>query len=147
MSLNNIKNMKKNDGFTIVELLIVIVVIGILAAITIVAYNGVQNRAKTASAQSLAETIEKKAEAWNAVKGSYPTLSQLTTGDSTVPEAKLDDTTSVQAANPTDEKKVGYKVCVLSSANVGVIVTYFTAPTGTAVTNGGTTTGTGVACS
>ena len=32
-------------GFTIVELLIVIVVIGILAAITIVAYNGVQQRA------------------------------------------------------------------------------------------------------
>lgn len=35
-------------GFTIVELLIVIVVIGILAAITIVAYNGVQGRAHTA---------------------------------------------------------------------------------------------------
>jgi len=34
-------------GFTIVELLIVIVVIGILAAITIVAYNGIQQRAKT----------------------------------------------------------------------------------------------------
>ena len=33
------------DGFTIVELLIVIVVIGILAAITIVAYNGLQKRA------------------------------------------------------------------------------------------------------
>jgi prepilin-type N-terminal cleavage/methylation domain-containing protein len=36
---------RKQTGFTIVELLIVIVVIGILAAITIVAYNGVQTRA------------------------------------------------------------------------------------------------------
>lgn len=36
----------KRSGFTIVELLIVIVVIGILAAITIVAYNGVQARAR-----------------------------------------------------------------------------------------------------
>ena len=36
----------KKTGFTIVELLIVIVVIGILAAITIVAYNGVQDRAR-----------------------------------------------------------------------------------------------------
>lgn len=35
---------KSKSGFTIVELLIVIVVIGILAAITIVAYNGIQNR-------------------------------------------------------------------------------------------------------
>jgi len=39
-------------GFTIVELLIVIVVIGILAGITIIAYNGVQNRAKVASVQA-----------------------------------------------------------------------------------------------
>src|SRR5665647_1062811 len=39
-------------GFTIVELLIVIVVIGILATLTIVAYTGIQDRAKTASLQS-----------------------------------------------------------------------------------------------
>lgn len=38
---------KKQTGFTIVELLIVIVVIGILAAITIVSYNGIQDRART----------------------------------------------------------------------------------------------------
>ena len=39
-------------GFTIVELLIVIVVIAILAAITIVAYNGIQNQAKAAAAHA-----------------------------------------------------------------------------------------------
>lgn len=37
---------KHNNGFTIVELLIVIVVIAILAAITIVAFNGVQQRSR-----------------------------------------------------------------------------------------------------
>lgn len=37
-----------NEGFTIVELLIVIVVIAILAAITIVSYNGIQTRAAEA---------------------------------------------------------------------------------------------------
>jgi len=42
----------KAQGFTIVELLIVIVVIGILAAITIVAYNGIQQRATVAAIQS-----------------------------------------------------------------------------------------------
>jgi len=38
----------KQSGFTIVELLIVIVVIGILAAISIVAYSGIQQRARDA---------------------------------------------------------------------------------------------------
>ena len=44
--------MKKQNGFTIVELLIVIVIIGILAAITVVAYNGIQQRAKNQAASS-----------------------------------------------------------------------------------------------
>ena len=41
-----------NHGFTIVELLVVIVVIGILAAITIVSYTGISQRATAASLQS-----------------------------------------------------------------------------------------------
>lgn len=42
----------KQKGFTIVELLIVIVVIAILAAITIVAFNGIQQRAKNSAIQA-----------------------------------------------------------------------------------------------
>ena len=42
----------KNSGFTIVELLVVIVVIGILAAITIVSYTGISQKATVASIQS-----------------------------------------------------------------------------------------------
>ncbi|MCC4268022.1 prepilin-type N-terminal cleavage/methylation domain-containing protein [Microbacterium schleiferi] len=45
----------RGRGFTIVELLIVIVVIAILAAITIVAYNGIQDRAKASAAQAAAK--------------------------------------------------------------------------------------------
>lgn len=49
----------KQTGFTIVELLIVIVVIGILAAITIVAFNGVQDRAKASRANSDLSSLAK----------------------------------------------------------------------------------------
>ena len=42
----------KNRGFTIVELLIVVVVIAILAAITIVSYNGITQRAKDATVKN-----------------------------------------------------------------------------------------------
>lgn len=48
-----------DSGFTIVELLIVIVVIAILAAIVIVAYNGVQQRAQTSAIASGFESISK----------------------------------------------------------------------------------------
>lgn len=60
------------NGFTIVELLIVIVVIGILAAITIVSYNGLQTRAKLAKIQSDIAQVRKLVEAYNAEHGQYP---------------------------------------------------------------------------
>jgi type IV pilus assembly protein PilA len=66
MTFTNIKKMKDERGFTIVELLIVIVVIAILAAIVIIAYQGVTARANTSKAQTNAVAIQKKAEAYNA---------------------------------------------------------------------------------
>ncbi|MNQ20004.1 Type II secretion system protein G precursor [compost metagenome] len=60
-------------GFTIVELLIVIVIIGILAAITIVAYNGIQNRANDTSVRSDLANIAKQFGTFYALNGQYPT--------------------------------------------------------------------------
>ena len=54
--------MRRPDGFTIVELLIVIVVIAILAAITVVAFNGIQDRARNSSIQTDLTNFAKKIE-------------------------------------------------------------------------------------
>lgn len=72
--------LKKQTGFTIVELLIVIVVIGILAAITIVAYNGVQNRANDTTVKNDLSSMARQVVAFHAINGRYPTQSQFFTG-------------------------------------------------------------------
>ena len=59
-------------GFTIVELLIVIVVIAILAAISIVAYNGIQQRANNTAIINAASQTLKAIQAYYAQEGVYP---------------------------------------------------------------------------
>ena len=63
---------KTKSGFTIVELLIVIVVIGILAAITIVAFNGIQDRARDTRRVQDMNSIVKALEVYKIQNGNYP---------------------------------------------------------------------------
>lgn len=63
---------KSQKGFTIVELLIVIVVIAILAAISIVAFTGVQQRARDTQRAANAKTVSDAFSAYNADKGYWP---------------------------------------------------------------------------
>jgi prepilin-type N-terminal cleavage/methylation domain-containing protein len=66
---------RHQNGFTIVELLVVIVVIGILAAIVIVAYNGVQNRARTSAVVGALRQASSKIGVWQVDNGTQsPTL-------------------------------------------------------------------------
>ena len=119
-------------------------VIAILAAITIVAYNGIQNRAKASSGLSLANNTIKKAEAWNAILSTYPSYCQLATftlvptgtatgigaagcvaagGTPAVSEAKIDDpndlsTLDVTATTAAGGQVVTYKKCTTNGAKV-----------------------------
>lgn len=62
----------KQRGFTIVELLIVVVVIAILAAITIVAYNGISTRAVESTLKSDLSTGAKQIQMFKTTNGAYP---------------------------------------------------------------------------
>jgi type II secretion system protein G len=68
-----VKGHVQQKGFTIVELLIVIVVIGILAAIVIVAYQGVTARANDTSRIDSITKIRKGLELYKTINGTYPT--------------------------------------------------------------------------
>lgn len=59
-------------GFTIVELLVVIVVIGILAAITIVAYNGFQQKARESRIAAQLSQARKQMELERIENGVWP---------------------------------------------------------------------------
>lgn len=63
---------KATSGFTIVELLIVIVVIAILAAISIVAYTGIQERARNARRADSVAKIKRSLELYRAEHNRYP---------------------------------------------------------------------------
>lgn len=60
------------NGFTIVELLIVVVIIGVLAAIVIVAYNGVQHMAVVSSVKSDLNGAAKSMAMESVKTGAYP---------------------------------------------------------------------------
>ncbi len=60
-------------GFTIVELLVVVVIIGILAAVTIVAYTGISNRATVASIQADLTNASNVFRMDQVVNSKYPT--------------------------------------------------------------------------
>jgi prepilin-type N-terminal cleavage/methylation domain-containing protein len=67
---------KHNKGFTLVELLIVIVVIAILAAITVVVYNGLSSRANDAAIKSEIANVDKKIRVFQELNGKLPTTLQ-----------------------------------------------------------------------
>ena len=67
----------KQSGFTIVELLIVIVVIGILAGLVVTTFTGIQQKARNTERQTDIKAIHGQVEAYYAQNGKYPTLANL----------------------------------------------------------------------
>ena len=77
--MRSLQSFKQQKGFTIVELLIVIVVIGILAALVIVTFSGIQQRARDTERKTDVNAIQGHVEAFYAQNGYYPTRGNLNT--------------------------------------------------------------------
>ncbi|MEO6761381.1 MAG: prepilin-type N-terminal cleavage/methylation domain-containing protein [Candidatus Saccharimonadales bacterium] len=67
----------KSKGFTIVELLIVIVIIAILATLVIVTFTGIQKKARDSQRQTDINAVDSHLEAFYAEKGFYPSFADL----------------------------------------------------------------------
>jgi type II secretion system protein G len=64
--------MRNERGFTIMELLVVIVIIGVLAAIGVPAYNNITDRARTSACAANRQTLDTIIAMYNADWGDYP---------------------------------------------------------------------------
>jgi prepilin-type N-terminal cleavage/methylation domain-containing protein len=105
---NNKDTIIMERGFTIVELLVVIVVIGILAAITIVSYSGITNRANTASGQSDASIFLGKINAYvaDSLYGTPTSYGTLTNPSSTTASYSASgmNFTTISGSTPSAQK-------------------------------------------
>jgi prepilin-type N-terminal cleavage/methylation domain-containing protein len=93
---------KQNKGFTIVELLIVIVVIGILALLVITTYAGIQAKARNTKRQTDLKSLQTKLEAFYNDNGYYPNLADMQSDTWLAANMKgIDLNSLVDPSNPT----------------------------------------------
>lgn len=72
----------REDGFTLIELMLVVSVLGIISGIAVPRITGVREEANIAALRSTATTIRNAIERERSITGSYPDLSGITTGNS-----------------------------------------------------------------
>jgi prepilin-type N-terminal cleavage/methylation domain-containing protein len=68
---------RKESGFTIIELLIVIIVIGILATLVITTFSGIQRNARDRTREADINALHSQIEYYYGQNGTYPTLANL----------------------------------------------------------------------
>jgi prepilin-type N-terminal cleavage/methylation domain-containing protein len=128
-------------GFTIVELLIVIVVIGILAALVIVTFSGIQQKARDTKRQTDIKALRSQLEAYYAQSGAgYPIMGDFNT--SSWRDTNMKGLDSAALCDPSAASQSG---CTLVAAPAARSYAYQTWETdGTTACTGNT--GAGVNC-
>jgi general secretion pathway protein G len=75
------KHREGEGGFTLVELLVVIVILGVLAGIVVFAVGGISNKSTKAACNADVSTVQTAEEAYYAQNNSYTTVAALVTAN------------------------------------------------------------------
>ena len=78
-------------GFTLIELMIVVAIIGILAAVAIPAYTDYTQRGQMAEAFTIAEGMKTAVAEYAQISGVFPTAADITAGTATPASGKYSD--------------------------------------------------------
>jgi general secretion pathway protein G len=99
------QNARRNqDGFTLVELLIVIVILGILAGIVVFAVNGITDRGVKSACKTDAQTVQVASESYYAQNSKWATdIDDVGHSSTTLVGSGL-----LQKAPSTDKYDIGY---------------------------------------
>lgn len=112
---------KSNKGFTIVELLIVIVVIGILALLVVTTYSGIQQKARNSKRSADVAAIQTQLEAFFQQSGYYPSLTDMNTASWLSTNLKSLDTAALKdPSNPNNSTQL---VAVAAPKSYAYVVT------------------------
>ena len=115
------KNLSPNlnsSGFTLIELLVTVAIIGILAATSVIAYNGYINSSKKTTVKSLMQTISLAESEWYSETGSFFVNSE--DEECTPSNTSLEDiNTTLFDSEDVVPDDLGWFVCVASAADGG----------------------------
>lgn len=74
------RTQKTSAGFTIIEMVVVVIIIGILSTLVITTYSGVQAQNRNKDRQADIDTLQSQLEVYYAQYSRYPTLANLNDG-------------------------------------------------------------------
>lgn len=112
---------RKNQGFTIVELLIVIIVIGILAGLVYTTFSGIQAKARDTERKTDVNSVHSQLESYFAQNGKYPTLANV--NDSTFRTTNLKGLDNEALRDPKGAAGAFTLAAATSSSAYGYVVT------------------------